>query len=130
MPDSENETYSAEEWREADAGQPSEREMQKAITEWAEYQPGLESLLFAIPNGQYRPGQRPEAGMKAGMPDLCLPVPSGQHGSLYIELKTPSGRVRQEQKEMIERLRDAGNRVSVCRSVDDALSTITEYIRQ
>lgn len=44
-------------------------------------------LVMAIPNGQYRKGQRMEPGLRAGAPDLFLPVARhGFHG-LWLELK-------------------------------------------
>ena len=36
-----------------------------------------------------RPCHIKEAREKAGMPDICLPVPHGGYAALYIELKTP-----------------------------------------
>lgn len=48
-------------------------------------------MLFHVPNGGSR--DRREAarlkaqGVRAGVPDLCLPVPSGAYHGLFIELK-------------------------------------------
>jgi len=117
----------ASEWR-GEVGQPSERELQQALVEWAEMQPTQASLLHCIPNGQYRPGQRKEAGMRAGVPDLCLPVPGESGGVLYIELKTADNTTTQKQKRMIQKLRDAGNRVEVCRRLDRAIELIKDHI--
>lgn len=73
---------------------------QEAIIEWCAWNmqqyPELE-LLYHVPNG----GKRDKAtaavlkrqGVKAGVPDLVLPVARcGYHG-LYIELKAPGGSV-------------------------------------
>lgn len=68
----------------------------------------------------------------AGMPDLHLPVASadGKHGSIYIELKIGSNKPSREQREMIARLRDAGNMVHVIwDSVDEVELAVTEYLR-
>jgi hypothetical protein len=119
-------TYTAEEWREEEG--PSERELQQALVEWARMQPSEASLLYAVPNGQYRPGQAPEPGLKPGVPDLCLPVPSREHGALYLELKVGSNTTTDAQEEMIEKLRAAGNRVVVCRELQNAMNTIREYL--
>ena len=81
---------------------------QEAIIEWCAWNmqqyPELE-LLYHVPNG----GKRDKAtaavlkrqGVKAGVPDLVLPVARcGYHG-LYIELKAPGGSVQKSQKEYI-----------------------------
>jgi hypothetical protein len=88
------------------------------------------SLLVAIPNGQYRKGQRPEAGIVAGMPDLMLCVVRVGHGALFIELKVKDGKPSQVQREMHHRLRRAGYAVAVVwDSVDEVMQVIEEYLR-
>ena len=127
MTDTANETLSAAEYRKG-AGQPSERELQQALVEWAQMQPGPASLLYANVNGQYRPGQAPEPGLTPGVPDLTLPVPGDDGGVLYIELKVRSNSLTDAQREMCERLREAGNRVEVCRRLDTAIEAIEDHI--
>lgn len=34
-----------------------------------------------------------QMGVKAGIPDLCLPVPMGMYNGLYIEMKYDTGRL-------------------------------------
>jgi len=94
---------------------------------------GRWGMLYAIPNG----GDRHPAvgaalkaeGVKAGVPDVHLPVPVGRHHGLYIELKrTVGGRVEQAQAEWIEDLQAQGYRVEVCRGCDAAVAAITEYL--
>ena len=54
------------------------------------------ALLFHIPNGGTRDAiegrHLKQQGVKRGVPDLCLPVARGGYHSLYIELKTATGR--------------------------------------
>jgi len=81
-------------------------------------------VCYAIPNGGSR-GRRQGAGLKAegvlaGIPDLHIPALS-----LFIEMKTPTGKVSPVQKEMHERLRKDGQIVEVCRSVDDVIRVVT-----
>jgi hypothetical protein len=66
--------------------------------------------------------------MKAGVPDLCLPVPRGQFGSLYIELKTLKGKTTLPQKEYLKLLNRFGNLAVVCFSSSDAINIITQYL--
>ena len=108
-----------------------ERDMQAALFEMAAYKeaerPELE-CLYANVNGQYRPGLRPEPGMRAGVPDVSLMVARSGHHGLFLELKSKSGRVRDSQRAWISRLRSEGYAVRVVRSLDEAWTTITDYL--
>lgn len=92
------------------------------------------SAIYSIPNEGKRSGyegaKMKRMGLRKGIPDLCLPVRSscGSYGSLYLEMKTPSGKVREEQKRMIKLLRWCGNRVEVARSADFAMDLILEHL--
>src|SRR5436190_19296296 len=44
-------------------------------------------MVAAIPNGQYRPGQRLEAGTRKGFPDLIVPIARHSRIGLALELK-------------------------------------------
>jgi hypothetical protein len=62
-------------------------------------------------------------GLTAGFPDL------GIYGDLdgspfagFLEVKTKTGRVSEAQRDMHDRLQDAGFRVAIVRSTDDALA--------
>jgi len=103
----------------------TEREIQQAVCEYLDAQ-GVP--FYPVPNGQYRPGQRPEAGMQKGVPDLCIPVSSDDYGALYIELKRPGRYTRPAQREWLDRLTDAGNACVVCRSVDDVADVVGKYL--
>ncbi len=89
-------------------------------------------LLHANTNGGRRSpatGARLKAeGALAGIPDIHLPIPRGHWASLWIELKTSSGRVAPHQRDMLERLERAGNRAVVCRGWLEARKTILEYL--
>ncbi len=63
------------------------------------------------------------------MPDICLPVPKGGHGALYIELKRVKGGVLSaNQKVWLDRLNQAGNRAVVCKGWEAARDTIMDYL--
>ncbi len=110
---------------------------QEAIFEWASYQkarmPELE-LLHHIPNGGRRDKAEAVAfkrrGVKAGVPDLCLPVARGNFHGLYIELKTEKGRLTKTQKLWIERLTKQGYFAKVCYGWKDAIETLEYYLTQ
>jgi hypothetical protein len=108
-----------------------ERDMQQALIDLcaareAEY-PCLE-WIYATPNGQYRPGQRMEPGLKSGVPDVFLPAPAGGYHGLYLELKSATGRVRNAQRRWLRGLRAQGYAARVARSLAEADDTITAYL--
>lgn len=95
----------------------SEHQEQAALFEWSCYHYGLypefELGFWAIPNGQYRPGQRMESGTKKGVPDIQIAVArSGYHG-FFGELKVGKGRLSKHQKKVIEFLRQQRYYVAV-----------------
>lgn len=115
---------------------PLEATEQEMLFRWMEYAKGAHpelALCFAIPNGgsrNVREGHNLRLqGVKAGVPDMCLPVPKGRYGALYIELKRRSGgRVSEEQKAWIAALNRAGNRAVVCKGFDEARDEILRYL--
>lgn len=87
--------------------------------------------IYAIPNGGSR---RPvEAsimraeGVRAGMPDLHLPVRSGACLSLYIELKCARNKPSDQQRERIDALVALGHRVAI---IWDDWMTAWQYIER
>lgn len=72
-----------------------------------------------------------EKGVMAGIPDICLPVPSLHHTALYIELKRrKGGRVSEAQKKVMYKLTKYGNIAVVCYGWEEARDTILNYLRQ
>jgi VRR-NUC domain. len=111
----------------------SEWDFQTAVIAEARQRAILEpeySLLVAIPNGQYRKGQRLEAGLCAGMPDLMLCAQRGGYGALFIELKIRDGKPSRVQLKMHHRLRMALYSVAVVwDSVEEVMKVIEGYLR-
>ena len=115
---------------------PKEHAEQVALFNWAEkmacHMPEL-TLLHAIPNGGQRSprtaGMLKAEGVKAGVPDICLPVARcGYHG-LYIELKRRiGGRVSVEQRKWLVALEKEGYCCRVCHGWDEARTEIERYM--
>lgn len=114
----------------------SEHAIQCAFFDWLKWQCGQHPELataYAVPNGGLRSintAKKLKAeGVKAGVPDVCLPFPRGGFAALYLEFKNGTkGSVTDAQRAMIELLRDNGNRVEVVRSVDQAIAVVREYL--
>lgn len=114
---------------------PSEDTIQAQVIRWANLQASVYpelARLFHVPNGGQRhavvAAKLKGQGVKAGVPDLCLPVPRFGCPGLWIEMKTADGRVSTTQKDWIGYLKGAGYRVEVCRSFDEARAALLDYL--
>jgi hypothetical protein len=89
-------------------------------------------LMFAIPNGGARhpavAGKLKAEGVKAGVPDLFLPVGHEMWNGLFIEMKAPKGRLSPQQKEWIDALDAQGYRCEVCYGAEAAFNAILGYL--
>jgi len=89
-------------------------------------------LLFAIPNGGHRhisvAAKLKAEGVRAGVPDLCLPVARGGYFGLYLEMKSEDGRVRTEQAGWLTALREQGYKTEVAFSDGDAMEVLYNYL--
>ena len=88
--------------------------------------------IFHIPNGEKRDkitaARLKKMGVKAGVPDLCIPITEGQ--IVWIELKTQKGRVSKKQQEVIEWLQGLGHEVYVCYGYSEAVAVLDELIKR
>lgn len=113
----------------------TEHKIQVAVMKWAALQtcaiPQLANL-FAIPNGGARHavvGAKMKAeGVKRGVPDLFLAAPANGFHGLFIEMKAPGGRLREDQALWIARLEEEGYSTAVCKSFESARETILDYL--
>lgn len=120
----------------------SEHDDQRALFAWAAYaqreHPEL-ALLFAVPNGGHRSkataGRLKAEGVRAGVPDVCFPVPRGNYAALWIELKRmaqpgrPAGKETAMQKQWRLALNNAGNYAVVCKGWTAARDVIVQYLK-
>lgn len=125
-----------------------ESRIQERCVTWFRLQyPKLALLLFAVPNGGKRTHRTvvrngkvytysPEAtqmkkeGVTAGVADLILLKPSKGYASLCIEMKTTDrqSRQRESQKEWQKAAESAGNKYVVCRTLEDFMAVVKEYL--
>ena len=101
---------------------------QEAVVKFCEYR---RIPIFAIPNGGRRNAKEAyflkRSGLKAGVPDLCVPVArKGYHG-LYIEMKHGSNKPTDKQKEWISLLNDNGYCAKVCVGAKEAMKLLEWY---
>lgn len=112
-----------------------EHEHQVALIAWREVlreaYPEV-GLLFAIPNGGLRrprtAGRLKAEGARDGVPDLLLPVARDGYHGLFIEMKSPTGRLSPRQRWWAEALTETGHRVEVARGWPAACALIVDYL--
>jgi len=102
---------------------------------WARM-PVVADLIYHVPNGGHRvkavAAKLKAQGVKAGIPDLKLPMARGGYFGLYIEFKaTPpyDAAISASQHERIRKLNDQGYLAVVCRGHFDAMEQIRAYLR-
>lgn len=115
----------------------NESQEQRALFGWADIMvatgkyPELK-LLFHIPNGGYRSkttaARLKREGVKAGVPDLFLPVPRGTFHGLWIELKAGNNQATDLQREWLNNLDDQGYYAACCNGWIRAHELIEWYL--
>ena len=110
---------------------------QIGVIEWANWNlnrhPEL-TLLFHIPNGGKRNATEAARfkamGVKAGVPDLFLPVPKGGFAGLWIEMKYGKNKTTDNQVRWLGMLQKMGYKTIVCYSGTEATQALEEYLTQ
>lgn len=89
------------------------------------------SLMYHVPNeGKRTNGAVLKAmGLKTGVPDVCLPVPSHNFHGLYLEMKYGNNRPTKDQEAFMAELRKQGYKTAVCYGAEEAKAEIMEYLQ-
>lgn len=114
----------------------TEQQHQTYVIQWSQ-QPTIRekypelAMLFHIANERSDKVQASilkKMGVKKGVPDLCLPVPSGKYHGLFIEMKTDTGRASAEQLWWISHLEANGYAAAVCYGWNRAVEVLEWYL--
>lgn len=110
-----------------------EHRLQVGCVNWFRLQyPNMRHNLFAVPNGSMRDvivgGKLKAEGVLAGVSDLILLKPNGKYGALLIEMKTARGRQSEKQAEWQSLIEKDGYKYVVCRSIDDFMREVKDYL--
>lgn len=99
--------------------------------------PVAAKLIYHVPNGGHRvkavAAKLKTQGVKAGVPDLVLPMARGGYFGLYIEFKAKppyDAAVSPSQDAYIQALLGQGYLAIVCRGAIDASEAIRAYLLQ
>lgn len=110
-----------------------EHNLQVSCVRWFDLQfPHLKPILFAIPNG----GQRNKTvaaklkaeGVRSGVADLFLSMPSKSHHGLYIEMKSGKNKQTDTQLQFQKLTTEQGYRYEVIRTFEQFKDLIVNYI--
>jgi len=130
---------------------PPEWREQEALVRWAALHEAQEPrfrVLFAVPNGEWRAkstaGKLVKMGVRAGVPDLCLPIPArfshtdhdgttrwvGFH-ALWLEMKpVDHGVMSEAQQAFGHLLLDYGHYVALCHGWVEGAKTLCWYVHR
>ena len=126
--------------KKATRAKPVDREGQEQAALMVELQlryPAAHKLIYHVPNGGHRvkavAAKLKGQGVKAGVPDLVLPMARGGYFGLYIEFKaTPphDAVVAPSQRDWVLALVEQGYKAVVCRGMSAAMAVIDDYLAQ
>lgn len=114
----------------------SETQEQISLIKWSQ-QPSVRQqypelkFLFHVPNeraDKVEAANLKRMGVKPGIPDLMLPVPSGEYHGLFIEMKKIGGWPSADQLWWLEHLKANGYAAFVCYGWQQASEVLMWYL--
>jgi len=90
----------------------------------------LHSSLNGLKRTPFASNKAKAQGMLAGVPDLFMPVAIGNSKGLYIEMKSKTGRIRDEQSKFLQAASNFGYSCFICYSAVEAIDKIKGYYNQ
>ena len=123
-------------------GKPTQKKVQHeaieqtALFQWAKLQENIYPelrLLYAVPNGGTRnlleAVNLKRQGLKAGVPDVVLPVPRKEYHGLYLEMKRiGGGKASEEQMFWLGELAKQGYHTGLYHGWKEAVDVIQWYL--
>lgn len=90
------------------------------------------NLIYAVPNGGARnvvvAKKLKAEGVRAGVPDVHLPVSRKIWIGLWIEFKAGKNKLSQKQVDYIALLRSENHFVEICYSAEEAFKQVEKYL--
>lgn len=113
----------------------SETTEQIALFNWAKRTESILpelALMYHVSNEGKRSngGILKAAGLKSGVPDICLPVANNGFHGLYIELKFGKNKATKAQEEYMAMLNAQGYKTAVCYGAEEAGEEILAYLTE
>lgn len=118
------------------SGVPTETTEQQWVIQWSQQPSVLEqypelTMLYHIPNERADKVQAAilkSMGVKKGVPDLHLPIPSGGYHGLYIEMKALDGKPDKDQLWWADHLKANGYAHAFCYGWQQATEVLKWYL--
>jgi hypothetical protein len=112
---------------------PTEYQEHMAFMDWVELHPKIRELIIHIPNeydgGAIKGKRRADMGVKRGVSDFLLPLPTKTHHGLWIELKRRKHGVESsEQRAWINKMRTLGYDAHFCYGCSEAIEKVNAYL--
>lgn len=111
----------------------SEHQYQAMFVSWLESNyPDV--LFFAIPNGASLAGRGRQMsrlkseGLLPGVPDILIAEPRSKYHGLFLEMKTPRGKLSENQEWFIAQADQRNYYTAVCYGFEDARDLVKEYL--
>lgn len=113
----------------------SESITQQHFMTWLKLQfPKVHEVTASFPNEgkrSLRNASRMKAeGLKKGMPDLGVFYPTKHHPGMFIEFKSPKGKLTESQCDMLELLAARGYYCCACWTLEAAISEMRGYLNE
>lgn len=116
----------------------NEDDIQSAVVQYCDIK---KIPIFSIPNAQrlsfldrkkavIAMVKLKKTGLKAGVPDLFIPMVKNGYSGMFLELKTTKGRLTSRQKEWLGILSENGYYAICCYSLDEAITQINQYLEK
>ena len=96
-------------------------------------------LAFAVPNGAAMGGGKVGAirantlkaeGLRPGTPDLVIPSPRGGYFGVFLEMKTKTGKLSENQSQFLEQAKKYGYYCVVAYGADEAIQHLESYLNK
>ena len=88
----------------------------------------LNASLMGVKISMFQQLKAKKMGCKRSWPDLFLSCIRGGYAGLYIEMKAPDGRLRGDQREVLEKLKDNGYKAVTAFGATEAIDYLVNYL--
>lgn len=105
---------------------------QCALFDWIRYHPHIEPYAIHIANERActpkQGAHLKRMGVKAGVSDVFIAIPTESYNGIWIELKAKGGRPTKNQINFMYDMSEQGYATAICFGADEAIQVIQQYL--